>query len=304
MIYRWPLTGRCTFARHAQLVGIVAVLLTGCVSQDNFRRGEQQLEARQWESAIDSFTQAARDDPANAQYRTGLMRARDQAAYALLAEAAALRDQQPAQAIEKYRQVLLVAPSNERAIAGQQGIEADQRHRRLFEDATRAASIGREQEARAKFRKLLDEVPGHVQARKALWAMDEKSGSASTRPALDPALRKQVSLEFRDATLKMVFDALATSTGINFVFDRDLKQDTRISVFLRNVAFDEAVEQIISSNGLARKVVNSSTLLIYPAQPQKLREYQDLVGHNFFIANADVKQLSAMLKTVLKVKDI
>jgi general secretion pathway protein D len=134
--------------------------------------------------------------------------------------------------------------------------------------------------------------------------MDEKSGRSGVRPALEPALRKPVTLEFRDATLKMVFDALASSTGINFVFDRDLKQDTKISVFLRNVAFDEALEQITSSNGLARRIVNANTLLIYPALPNKTREYQDLLVHNFFIANADVKQLSTLLKTVLKIKDL
>ncbi len=303
MTYRWPLIWKRSCARGA-LTAVIALLLTACANQDAFRRGEEQLNAHQWESALESLSQAAREDPANVQYRTTLSRARDQAVNELLVEASALREKQSAQAIEKYRRALLIAPGNERAIAGLESIDADQRHQRLFDDATRAASTGREQEARAKFKKLLEEVPGHIPARKALWAMDEKNGTPSTRTALDPALRKSVSLEFRDATLKMVFDSLASSTGINFVFDRDLKQDTRISVFLRNVAFDEAVEQIIGSNGLARKVVNPSTLLIYPATAQKLKEYQDLVGHNFFIANADVKQLSTLLKTVLKVKDI
>ncbi|MDP3651272.1 MAG: hypothetical protein Q8R67_06280 [Rhodoferax sp.] len=286
------------------LIGITLLALSACVGQDAFRRGEEQLAARQWEPAINSFSQASSQNPSNLEYRAAITRASERAVNVLLSEAAALRDKQPAQASEMYQRILAIAPANERAATGLQSIEAAKRHQRLFDDAARAASTGREQEARAKYKKLLDEVPSHRAARQALLAMDEKVGRTSARPALDPALRKPVSLEFRDATLKMVFDALATSTGINFVFDRDLKQDARITVFLRNVAFDEALEQITSSNGLARRVVNANTLLIYPGTPNKAREYQDLLVRNFFVANADVKQLSNLLKTVLKVKDL
>ena len=300
----WPTAGPRPVLRCLSLLGAMALLLVACAAPDAFRRGEELLAARQWEPAVESFRQASRTDPGNAEYRAALSRGIDRAVAELLAEAAALRDKQPTQARETYQRILVLAPGNERAAAGLKAVEAAERQRRLFDDASRAAGTGREQEARAKFRKLLDEVPGHVLARQALRAMDEKAGRVGARPELNPALRKPVTLEFRDATLKMVFDALAGSTGINFVFDRDLRQDTRISVFLRNVAFDEALEQITSSNGLARRVVNPNTLLIYPALPNKTREYQDLMVRNFFVANADVKQLSLLLKTVLKVKDL
>ncbi len=298
------LVGQRKSMRIVLLLSMITLMLSACVGQDAFRRGEEQLAARQWEPAIQSFSQANRDDPANVQYRAALGRATERAVTTLLGEAAAIRDKQPVQAKTIYQRVLVLAPGNERAIAGLQWIETAQRHQRLFDDASRAANTGREQEARAKFKKLLDEVPTHAQSRQAVRAMDEKAGRAGARPVIDPELRKPVSLVFRDATLKMVFDALASATGINFVFDRDLKQDTRVSVFLRNVAFDEALEQIASSNGLAKRVVNGNTLLIYPARPDKMKEYQDLTVRNFYVANADVKQLSAMLKAVLKVKDL
>ena len=297
--------------RSLRWVQLAAVLLSlsftlqGCAAPQAFALGEAQLLERKWESAIESFAQASQADPGNVEYRTALVRATDKAVNELLVEAASLREKQPEQANAVYRRILALSPNNQRAAEGLRAIEAVQRHQRLFEEASRAASNGREQEARAKFKKLLSEMPSFTAARQALQAMDEKSGRAGDqRPVLDPALRKPVSLEFRDATLKMLFDALASSTGINFVFDRDLKQDSRVTIFLRKVSFDEALEQILSSNGLARKVVNTNTLLIYSAQPQKAKEYQDLTVRNFFVANADVKQLTSLLKTVLKVKDI
>jgi general secretion pathway protein D len=199
---------------------------------------------------------------------------------------------------------LLLSPINERASEGLLAIDSAQRQKRLFDEASRAAATGREQEARAKFKKLLSEAPTHLGARQALAVLDDKAGHSSSQSSLSPSLRKPVSMVFRDATLKMVFDALASSTGINVVFDRDLKQDTRVTVLLRDVAFDEALAQIASSNGLATRVVNANTLLIYPSRPDKVKEYQDLTVRNFFVANADVKQLSVLLKTVLKVKDL
>jgi len=286
------------------IYSVIALTLAGCATNDAFVRGQEQLAARQWEPALTSLMQASQQDPANAEYRAAVKTTRERAVNALMDEAAALRDKQPAKAAELYQRVLLLSPGNVRAQEGFQAIEASQRQQRLFDDASRAAATGREQEARAKFKKLLAEVPNHVGARLAVRVMDEKTGRTSSQPSLSPALRKPVSMVFRDATLKMVFDALASSTGINVVFDRDLKQDTRVTVLLRDVAFDEALAQITHSNGLATRVVNDNTLLIYPARPDKVKEYQDLLVRNFFVANADVKQLSILLKTVLKVKDL
>lgn len=281
------------------------LILGGCATgQDAFKRGQDQLAARQWEPALSSFYEASQQAPTNAEYSAAVKTARERAISVLLMDAADLRDKQPAKAAEIYQRILLLSPTNERAQEGLQTIESGKRQQRLFDDASRAAATGRDQEARAKFVKLLSEAPGHTAARLAIRTLDDKLGRTSGQQSLSPSLRKPVSMVFRDAPLKMVFDALSSSTGINVVFDRDLKQDTRVTVLLRDVAFDEALAQITHANGLATRVVNANTLLVYPARPDKVKEYQDLTVRNFFVANADVKQLSILLKTVLKVKDL
>lgn len=290
---------------HRMSLISLIVLLAGCATgQDAFHRGQEQLAARQWESALSAFYEAVQQSPNNAEYSAAVKTTRERAINVLLAEASMLRDTQAAKATEIYQRILLLAPTNERAQEGLQLIETSKRQQRLFDDASRAAATGRDQEARAKFNKLLSESSGHSAARQALRALDEKAGRGSSQTSLSPSLRKPVSMVFRDATLKMVFDALSSSTGINVVFDRDLKQDTRVTVLLRDVAFDEALAQITQSNGLATRIVNANTLMVYPARPDKVKEYQDLTVRNFFVANADVKQLSVLLKTVLKVKDL
>lgn len=286
------------------IIVIAVLLLAGCAGQDAFRRGQAQLAAQQFEPALSSFYEASVQNPSSAEIQTAIKTTSERAANVMLSDAAAMRDKQPDKALEIYQRVLMMNPVNERAQDGVRAIEDGARQQRLFDDASRAAATGRDQEARIKFNKLLIEAPGHLAARQAVRALDDKAGRSSLRPTLKPKLSKPVSMVFRDATLKMVFDALSSSSEINFVFDRDLKPETRITVFLRDVPFDDALAQILNSNALAHRIVNDNTLLIYPSRPDKLKEYQELTVRNFFVANADVKQLSLLLKTVLKVKDI
>lgn len=284
---------------------VLVVWLAGCAAQQAFVRGREHLAAQRWEPALASFLEARELDPDNVEIRAAVTSSRERAVAAVLGDAAsAVAQQQWDKAAQAYRRVLLLDPANDRAQQGLQGVETAQRHQHWFDEAQRAADAGRDREARAKFQKLLGERPGHAAARQALRALDEKMGYTGQLPVLEAGLRKPVSMVFRDATLKMVFDALSNNAGVNFVLDRDVRPDTRVSVFLREVAFDEALAQVTRSNGLAQRVVNANTILIYPARADKIKEYQDLMVRNFFVANADVKQLSALLKNVLKIKDI
>ncbi len=117
---------------------------------------------------------------------------------------------------------------------------------------------------------------------------------AETRP---------VSLDFRDASLRMVLDALTRNSNINFIMDKDIRPDVRATVFLRQTRLEDALELLTSTNQLAYKVLDSTTVLIYPRTPDKLKEYQDLVVRAFYLSNADVRQTAQMLKTMLKVRD-
>ena len=61
---------------------------------------------------------------------------------------------------------------------------------------------------------------------------------------------------------------------------------------------------VLLTNQLEQKVVNESTVFVYPNTPQKLREYQELVVKSFYLANADVKQTANMIRTLVKTRDI
>jgi general secretion pathway protein D len=61
---------------------------------------------------------------------------------------------------------------------------------------------------------------------------------------------------------------------------------------------------VLATNQLEQKIVNETTVLVFPNTPQKLREYQELVVKSFYIANADVRQTANMIRTMVKTRDI
>ncbi len=126
----------------------------------------------------------------------------------------------------------------------------------------------------------------------------------SASPAIKSALQKTISLEFKDAGLKSVFDVISRVSGLNFVFDKDIKPDLKATIFVKNTMVEGAVKLLLVTNQLAQEVIDENTIIIYPDTPAKVKDYQQQVVKSFYLANADVKKTLEMVKTILKVKDV
>ncbi|HEY1289209.1 MAG TPA: secretin N-terminal domain-containing protein, partial [Burkholderiales bacterium] len=104
--------------------------------------------------------------------------------------------------------------------------------------------------------------------------------------------------------LRNIFETLQRATGINFIFDRDVRSDQRTTILLRDASIEDAIRMVLLTSSLEQKVLNDNTVFIFPNTPQKLREYQELVVKGFYLANADVKQTANMIRTLVKTRDI
>jgi general secretion pathway protein D len=154
-------------------------------------------------------------------------------------------------------------------------------------------------------REVLAENPLHPDARNLMRrVLDARASRSLAPPELRSAIGKQVTLEFRDANLRSVFDVISRTTGINFVFDKDVRPDLRTTIVVRNSTVDDVIRLILVTNQLERKVLNDNSLLVYPNTPAKAREYQEMVVRSFYIANADVKQVLNLVRSVVKTRDI
>jgi general secretion pathway protein D len=300
-----------SIAAQSQLVRTVVAAfmvlsMAGCATDRTFETGKLMIEDGRVEEGLKQVSIATKANPQNVEYRTYYVRSRDSYISQLLTQG----DKQrllgkPEDAEPFYKRVLILDVGNSRAQSGLATVQTDLRHRGIVAEARSLADTGDFDGAQARLRVVLAENPGQKEARALLRSIDERHNKR-TNPAvaLKSSLRKPVTIEFRDALLKNIFEVLSRSSGINFVFDRDVRPDLKATIFVRDTSIEDAVRFLLTTNQLEMKVLNDNTILVYPNLPNKLKDYQELTVKSFYLANADVKQTMNLIKTVVKTRDV
>src|SRR5688500_15820687 len=286
---------------------LVVRLLAGCATLADpvLREAREHIAAGRGEQALALLDRASREHPDKLDYRTEYFRARDLLSAQWLAQAETLRSGgQPDVAGALYQRVLKHDAENARARAGLEQLDADARHRAIVASVESLVKEERYLPALDALRPVLVENPQHRDARRLQRVIEERTA----KPALAPQRLKiagtPISLELRDVTLRAVFDTISRTTGVSFVLDRDVRADQRTTLVLRNAAPEELIRLVLATNQLEQKVVNETTVLVFPNTPQKLREYQELVVKTFYLANADVRQTANMIRAMVKTRDL
>jgi general secretion pathway protein D len=285
---------------------LAALLLTSCAASRLQREGMALIDSGQFEQGLDKLAASSKAEPANLAYRSAWLRQRDIAVNRLQAKAGSARAaQQPEAARTAYQEILRIDGGNNNARAGLAQLDMDERHAGWLDGASQALKQRDADGARALVKRVLLENPASEPALRLQRQADELADPAlAVVPGLKAKFRKPVTLQFRDANVKMVFEALSRASGINLLLDKDVKPDLKISIFVKDVSVEDCIDLILLQSQLEKKVVSDSTLLIYQNTPAKLREYQDLKIRSFHLVNADARQMVAMIKTILKTKDI
>lgn len=295
--------------RRVGMATLMGVLLVGCASMRYHRDGLSLIADGKRDEGVASLQKAAQLEPTNGQYRLDALKAASSYANELAQQGdEALKSGKVAEARDLYIKTLKLEASNAPARRGLTSIELDARSARLVSESLRLLADDRLDAARAKVNAALAENPSNkgAQSQLALIAAKEEKirDEKADKAAAQSIMGKPVTLQFRDANLRMVFEALSRTTGLNVILDRDVRADLKTTIFVKDAAVEDTVDLILLQNQLEKRTINANTLFIFPATPAKQKEYQDLQVRTFQIANADVKYLQTLLKTVLKVKDV
>lgn len=280
------------------------VLLSGCAGQT--RQGLALIEEGRYEEGLARLEDAARKEPRDTQTQIALTTQRARVVTQLLAaaeQARAMRDYESARIA--YQRVLGIEAGNARARDGMYQLDQLRNLPEMYRQGQAALRQGDLAGATRQVRSILALEPRHEGAlilQKGIETI--RALTAEPYPLLRSRLSKPVTLEFRDANLKMIFEVLAQTTGLNFIFDQDVRPDLKATIFVRQVAIEDAVDLLLQQNQLNQKVVNENTIVIYPNTPQKLKDYQDLVLKTFYLANTDANTALNMVKSLLKTRDV
>ena len=289
------------------LIVMLVATFTGCASNQAFVEGKQLIAEGKLDTGLASLEKAAREEPENLEIRVVLARQREAVAGRLLSEADNAWSSGDLDTAEReYRRVLEINRHNVRAQGGLAAVDMSRRHVALLKNAEELLERNDYPGAESEIRSVLQENPMQRDARRLIKRITEielNTGNME-QPVLKTGFKQPITLEFRDTALKSVFEIMARTAGINFVFDKDVKQDIKTTVFLRNTYIEDVFKLLLMTNQLTHKVLNENSVLIYPNTPAKQKEYQELVVRSFYVANVDVKQMVAMVKGLVKTKDM
>jgi len=285
----------------------LVVLLAACASQPGvIQQARDSYSAGRGDEALKVLADAMRKSPEDQNLRREYFRLRDTLVGQWLAQAEFLRQaNRPEDAEALYNLVQAHDRGNPRAQAGLAALETDRRHRAAVAEADQLMKAGKFREAQDVLRPVLTENPQQREARRMQRTIDERLVKpAIATVQLRPTIAKPISLDLREVTLRNVFEVLQRASGVNFIFDRDVRTDQRTSIALRDATIEDAIRMAMLTNSLEYKVLSENTVFVYPNTPQKQREYQELVVKGFYLSNADVKQTANMIRTLVKTRDI
>ena len=295
------------FARSFRTLpfALALLLLAGCAEQRYRDEAQQALRAGNYEQALSQLDAGLKEYPNSTTLRSGQVQARTEALARLIAESAAARAAGRYDIAEQtLRRAKTLSPTSSRIDDLLADVATEQRQRVALTEAERLAAAQQKDAALRLVEQALKDNPRNsdllafqrrieVDVRQAEARASQK-GLAETRP---------ISLDFRDAGLRTVLDVVSRNSGINFILDKDVRPDARVTVFLRSARVEDAIDLIVSTNQLAKKVIDSQTLLIYPNTPEKQREHQEQVVKVFYLASGDAKGAAAFLRSMLRVRE-
>ncbi len=253
----------------------LAVGSSGCASERAFREAQDYEQRQHWDMAVMAYQKAASLEPGNKKYESALFRSRMQAAQTHLGRGRLHRSAgQLDLAKVELEQSVALDPTND---------VAHQELKKVVEEieARRLESIGGSPTEKAKAK---------------------AKGRKAAPPMLNPASDKPIDVSFPpDTPIKKIYQALCTASGINVIFDPQLKDD-KFTIDLRSLSFQKALETTMRQAGHFYKVIDEKTILVAQDTQQNRKEYEDQVVRTFFLSNGDVKDVSAMVRGLLDLR--
>ena len=293
-------------SRLMMSLGLCAVLVACSTAKVAQKEANELIDAGQYEAGLARIEDGLRENPRDTELHLALNHGRARSITALMTEADQDRAKRSfAAARMGYGRVLTIEPNNRRAQDSLRQLDylrsMDEKLELARGDLRRGDIYGADRQVK-QILELDPKNDGALELQGSIRLV--QSRNVVQYPQLRTRLDRPVTLEFRDANLKTIFEVLSQVAGLNFIFDKDLRPDMKATIFVRDVRIEDAVTLLLQQNQLHQKVVNENTLLIYPDSPQKLKDYQELVMRTFYLTSIDANTALNMIKTMLKTRDV
>jgi len=249
----------------------IAALAAGCAAGKAFRRGETAMRAGELDMAVSYYRTAVQADPQNATYKIALQRAMQTASRAHMERAKQYEQMDQLEAaLGEYKLASENDPSNR--LASSKVIDLE----RILRERAEAA-----------------------RPKPAIQIARERARAAAQVPPLLNFTTPLPIINFNNVPLRDILSFIGVSTGINVTYDRQY-QDRNYTLQANGMTLEQALNQIMTVNGLSYKVLSERSILVFEDNAQKHQAYDDQVIQTFYLSNADATELAQLLSQAFR----
>ena len=280
------------------------LLLAGCLGGGHYiKQGREAAVAGDWDKSVEIFQEACKANPDDIEAKMMLIKSRWKASLMhMITARELLKKKLFDDALLEFKKSLTFNPDNQKSTFFLKKTRDMKESEKFFLKGQKLLQEEKYGQARKAFQKAAQLDPENKKAAKAI-ACYKKLDNDAPKFRLKYKSSAPVSLKFKKTPIVNVFEVLTKIAGINFIFDKDMKE-SKVTLFLTDVPFDRFLEILLKTNDLTAKVVNEKTLIIYPDTPAKAKEYQNLQIRTFYLANLKAQKAAALLSKILKARNI
>lgn len=277
--------------RFLAVFSVALLVLPGGLLEARTKKGDKLLklaqqaeQGKEYEKALDLYTQAYSQDPSDPSYELGLRRVRFQVGTIHVAAGQKLRQEGRLEdALVEYQKAYSIDPSS--AIAIQE--------------------IGRTNEAIEQSRKGASEKP-MTAVEHAQQVTQERIESLLPVPELKPITSQISTLKMNNQPPRVLYETVGKLAGINVIFDPQYQPTTRnINLDLTNTSLEEALNYIGLLTKTFWKPISANAIFVTDDNVTKRRDYEDEVVKVFYLKNVtSVQEFQEVVTAVRSVTDI
>lgn len=281
------------------LAALVALVVAAGCTPRPVRVADQFAREGNWDGAVLVYQEALSKRPDDQKLKAKLDHAKQEAAKRQHERGSVLLAQRAIpQAIDALKQAVALDPNTDTyRTALAQALELKDAEDR-YQSGLQLLRTEKYQDAIGEFERVLEIDPSHAGAKQGISDATDRQKLLAATDELTLTSDQPITLRFQNARLKEVFDLLSKTAGVNFLFDRDIR-DEPVTIFVKNTSFRDALNLVLTTNNLFMKRVAADTVLILPKTKQKIDQYQDLMIRTFYLSSAKAKDVVNLLRTML-----
>ncbi|MCG7961182.1 MAG: hypothetical protein N0E54_00620 [Candidatus Thiodiazotropha taylori] len=286
------------------VISCIFALTSGCASQQlQIEEADQYAANEEWLNAVLVYRKANAKTPGDIEFRSRLKQTELKAAdYYYQKGIKLIEIGNEDGAIVEFQQGLVAMPEHSKLNQVMNDLLARQEASRLYNEAKANYKAERSVEAKNILHEAIKLSPGHKES-KQLLASIEHSMSDRWNGQLALTSEEPITLNFSQTDLKLAFEFIAKSFGINVVFD-DAVKETPVTLFAQDVTFEQAINLLLMTTKTFYKEIGVNTVLVSPDTREKREQYEELIIKSFALRSIQAKEMASILKGILGLKSI